>query len=198
MFTRSPRSLGPGEGPVLDFIAMKITNGVGIDAQCASYLIDAMTGITAPSGNLAYEKMALLRSYLYIDTTLWVTPTVRSECQRIRDQQRRELHDSFISVLFGEWPITDAAAVQSRAQALERDHSGKADCRIFAEAEQVGMRWFLSYDEKFTSRLRGKSSTLCLLKPSEYWVRLAIPSGAAPRKAPHATNPLSREAWWRW
>lgn len=177
---------------------MKVTSGVGLDSQCLSYLIDAMAGIEAPTDKLAQEKAALFRAYLYSEATLFVTPTVKAECRRIRNQPRRESHQSFLNVLFGEWPVSNTEAVERRVKELEKYHPKKNDCYIFAEAENVGMRTLLSYDDDFLNRLSGKSVTLQLLKPSEFWAQLAVPKGTEPKKVPHETNPLSNQAWWRW
>ena len=60
-----------------------------MDSQCLSYLIDAVQGSSAPSGDLAAEKIALFRTYLYTEGTLFVTPHVIEECAKIRNEAIR-------------------------------------------------------------------------------------------------------------
>ncbi len=73
---------------------MKPATEIGLDSQCLSFLIDAFIGVSAPSDALAEEKLALARISLYTPGTLWVTPTVVSECTRIRHEDRKSLHES--------------------------------------------------------------------------------------------------------
>ena len=80
---------------------------IGIDSHCLSYVIDAFSAVSAPTDNLAWERIALARLFFYLPGTLWVTPTVTAECARIRNVERANLHQSFIAVLFGEPPIED-------------------------------------------------------------------------------------------
>ena len=37
-----------------------------------------------------------------------------------------------------------------------------------------------------------------LMTPTEFWNTLDIPHGMNPTYAPHPTNPLSGQTWWRW
>ncbi len=78
---------------------MKRTNRphVGLDSQCLSYLLYAIGGISEPTDLLAEEKKALLRSWFYKPGTFVLTETVISEVSRIRNIDRREFHESFIS-----------------------------------------------------------------------------------------------------
>jgi hypothetical protein len=177
---------------------VKPTTDIGLDSQCLSFLIDAFMGVSAPSGALAAEKTALARIYLYTSGTLWVTPTVVSECARIRHQDRKSLHESWTSVLFGERSTRDPDAVHTRALQFQRFHRGYEDCRILAEAEDIEFDVLLSYDAEFLRHLRTQSLTVVLTEPTACWNALAIPKGSSPRKVPHSTNPLSSHEWWRW
>ena len=170
---------------------------VGIDSQCLSYVIDAFSAIGPPSDALAPQKIALARLFFYLPGTLWVTPTVTAECANIRNTERATLHDSFIAVLFGELPVSEAKEVERRSQDLLKLHSGPNDCRIVAEAEHVGLDVLLTFDSKMAKRL-GSNSTVRLSEPLSYWNQLAIPQGARPDKIPHQTNPLAEQTWWRW
>lgn len=177
---------------------MSVTAGIGLDSQCLSYIIDAMQGIEEPKDNLAAEKIALFRTYLYTEGTLFVTPTVRAECMRIKEEGRRAQHESFINVLFGEWPLPAGAELRSRVADLLKHHPNEADCRILAEAELAGFTTLLTYDDKFLGHLSNQSRALQLMRPSELWHRLSIPRGASPRKLPHSTNPLVTQGWYTW
>ena len=171
---------------------------VGLDSQCLSYLLDAIAGISEPSDDLADEKIALLRSWFYKPGTFVLTETVITEVSQIRSIDRRELHESFISTLFIDYPVRDLAAVQSRALQFKASHPKLNDCRILAEAEELGLDFVLTYDQDFWKRLSNSSGITKLMKPSDYWVSLGIQKGAKPVTVPHHTNPLSEQSWWRW
>jgi predicted nucleic acid-binding protein len=171
---------------------------IGLDSQCLSYLLDAIAGIGEPKDSLASEKKALLRSWFYKPGTFTLTETVISEVGRIRNAERRELHESFIRTLFLDYPVRDLSSVQSRAGQFQVTHPKLSDCRILAEAEELGLDIVLTYDHDFWKRLQGASPTTKLIKPSVYWAGLNVPSGAKPMTVPHHSNPLSQQQWWRW
>lgn len=171
---------------------------IGIDSQCLSYLIDAIQGIKKPTGSLAPEKTALYRIYLYTPGTLFVTETVINECAAIRDEARKELHDSYIGVLFDEAQIQQLENVELRAKKLEAHHNGKNDCRILAESEDANFNVLLTYDNDFLTHLQGVSQEVKICRPTEYWNQLNISHGANPDKRPSNSNPLSNNKWWEW
>lgn len=171
---------------------------IGLDSQCLSYLLDTIAEINEPRDLLAFEKKALLRSWFYKSGTFTLTETVISEVARITHADRREFHESFIRTLFLTPPTRDLAAIQERASQFHISHRRLADCRILAEAEELGLDILLTYDHNFWKRLRGASETTKLIKPSAYWNDLNVSRGAEPRTVPHHTNPLSQETWWRW
>jgi len=150
-----------------------------------------------PTDHLAEEKIALFRTYLYTKDTLYVTPTARMECERIRNVERRATHRSFNDVIFGETVISDAEFVDERTDNLLKHHDGIADCRILAETEHGGLDVLLTYDDKFIRKMRNVQTHIRLCSPSEYWRTLNVLPGAKPDKVPHPTNPLARESWWR-
>lgn len=171
---------------------------IGLDSQCLSYLLDAIAGIDEPKDSLASEKKALLRSWFYKPGTFTLTETVISEVGRIPNAERREFHESFIRTLFLNYPVRNLTAVQSRADQFQKTHPKQRDCRILAEAEELGLDIVLTYDHDFWKRLHGLSPTTKLIKPSAYWAGLNVPRGAEPKTVPHHTNPLSQQPWWRW
>lgn len=170
---------------------------VGLDSQCLSYLLDGIAGVSEPTDPLAEEKKALLRSWFYKPGTFILTETVISEVGRIRNIERRKFHETFIQTLFLDYPVRDLPTVQARAAQLEVYHPKSSDCRILAEAEELGLDFVLTYDHDFWKRLCTASKATKLMKPSAYWVSLGIPEGARPATVPHHTNPLSEQSWWR-
>jgi len=170
---------------------------IGLDSQCLSYLIDGLEALTPPAGELETIRVSLARLYFYTPGTLWVTPTVKAECARIRNEMRRALHTSWMGVIFGVRQPLDLRRIEERAGQLRAHHMGEADCRIVAEAESAELRVLVSNDVDLRKHLKS-STTLALLGPEELWNELGIPRGAQPTKLPHSTNPLSSQDWWRW
>ena len=170
---------------------------IGLDSQCLSFLIDAIQGIAMPGAPIAPEKLALVRTYLYTPGTLWVTPTVEEECAPIKNLDRRALHESWMSAVFGVRPVTNPQRIQKRAEELHLTHKGLNDCRILAEAEDVGLDVLVSFDADFVAHLR-RLSAVKLQEPMELWSALNIAKGCKPDKVPHATNPLGAQTWWQW
>lgn len=171
---------------------------IGIDSHCLSYLIDAIQGVEKPFGELASEKIALFRTYLYIAGTLYITPTAIEECSAIRNIALKELHENYIMVLFGESQVQNPDRIKLRVEELEHYHNGKNDCRILAEAEDARLKTLLTYDNKFLIHLQGRSSSVNLCRPTEFWNQLDISRGAKPDKRPHSSNPLAFHTWWEW
>jgi predicted nucleic acid-binding protein len=183
-----------------DKFVVKHTNRpfVGLDSQCLSYLLDAIVEINEPTDSLAEEKKALLRAWFYNPGTYILTETVISEVSAIRNIDRREFHESFVSTLFLDYPVRDLAFVQARAAQFEIYHSAPNDCRILAEAEELTLDFLLTYDHDFWKRLSSNLGTTKLMKPSAYWTNLGITKGTTPVTVPHHTNPLREQTWWRW
>ncbi len=172
---------------------------VGIDSQCLSYLLDAIAGISEPTDPLADERKALIRIWFYTPETYFVSSTVIEECEKIRNEERRAFHRSFIDTLFSDPPIRDLKYVEERSTELLRLHPGKtSDCRVLAESEEIGVNVLLSYDQQFLRRLDKSSSSLELTMPSSYWAGLCLPHGVRPCTVPDQSNPLNTETWWRW
>lgn len=171
---------------------------IGIDSQCVSYIVSAMNGILMPTDDLAVEKIALFRIYLYLLNAFYVTPTVMEECFRIRDKAKRDLHESYISALFVESYPDNRAAIEKLTKVYQKHHAKERDCKILAEAEVAGYNVLLTYDFNFLTKLSGCTSQVRLMKPSIFWNDLAVPRGTKPDKIPHPTNPMAAYNWWRW
>ncbi len=171
---------------------------VGLDSQCFTYLIGALAKVAEPTDELAEERKALIRSWFYMPGTYYLPQTVVTECQQIRTTELREFHTSFVASLFITLPIKRPGAAAVRAVELRSIHPGLNDCRILAEAEDLGLKHLLTFDRDLLQRLGSSSNTVTIQTPSAYWSSLAIPRGANLRTSPHESNPLSQETWWRW
>ncbi len=181
----------------LDEVPMRDLSEISLDSQCLTYLISALEGVAAPTDSLAEQKVALVRLYLYTPGTVWVTPTVKREFLRIRDEARRASHITWTSVLFGVRPLNDAAAVERRAASLEPLHADFDDRLVLAESEDIGFATLVSFDARFVNHL-SNHARLLLTEPAALWASLGIPRGARPDKVPAFGNPLASETWWRW
>jgi hypothetical protein len=170
---------------------------VAADSQCVSFLIDALINVKEPTDALADQRIALFRTYLYRDRALLLTPTVIAECKAIPNAGRAAHHESWISTFFGVTQPIDPVGIDARTAELLAIHNGAGDCRILAEAEDVGINVLLSFDAALISRLCDRT-TVQLLRPLEFWESLNIPKGARPITVPHSTNPLATLDWWKW
>lgn len=176
-------------------------NKVSIDSNALSYLVDAMMNGKKPVGKEADEKIAMLRAYLYRDDILYVSPTVRVEYEKIKDDKKRRDHHEITEILLGDIFISDHSLIRIRTKEYNKFHSGKKnekDCKILAESEIGGCNLILTYDQSFYNKLHGKTHGIKMMKPSDYWVSLGIPKDSIPVTVPHPTNPLSKETWWIW
>ncbi len=171
---------------------------VCVDSNAMTYLVEAMTNGGCPTGDVADEKIALLRIYLYRSDVLYLSKTVELEYQRIKDEKRKLNHKQIADVLLGEIPSVDSNAIEARATEYLVHHGKQEDCRVLSECELGGGDALLAYDQDFLKRLRGMTKSIKLYAPSEYWSRLGIPQGTRPVTCPHPSNPLSKEAWWVW
>ena len=105
-------------------MAIKNQN-VGIDSQCLSYLIDAVVDVEEPVDPLAEEKKSLIRTWFYLPGTFYVSETVVKECSKIRNSERRELHDRFIVPLFIDAPVRNSSAVEKQTAKYMERHAEK-------------------------------------------------------------------------
>lgn len=172
---------------------------VALDANAVTYLIKALESQFAePSGPTALEEIALCRIFLYHDVP-YVSPTVEKQCLAIRDQRKREKHDSWLSVAFRCFgDDLDMAGSESRILDLFQLHRDPDDCTILVECERYGMDVLLTYDRDFIDHLAGEAASgLRVLRPSELWPLLAISPGATPRVVPAQGNPMAATSWWR-
>jgi len=175
---------------------MRQRDYVGLDSQCYTYLIDAMSNTLEPSDKLAAERIALFRALLYRPGGLFLTPTVRREFEAIPSACRAAHHVSW-AVLFPETQPIDQPAIDRRAVQLGQYHNDFGDCCILAEAEDSGLNGLLTFDKDFISHL-SSHTCLTLQKPVDFWNWLDVQKGATPVTIPTTDNPQSGATWWRW
>lgn len=174
---------------------------VCIDSNAVTYLLEAMAAGTCPVGALAAEKISLLRTYLYRDEILHMSPTVEAEYSKIRDEARRKHHVNLGNALLGDTLEPDMQELETRTHEylqLHRGDQNRNDCQIVAEAELGGCDCLLTYDPALLANLAGRTHGISLLTPKDFWSSLNIPRGSAPVRLPHPTSPLSKETWWIW
>lgn len=99
--------------------SMKKQIHVGLDSQCYTYLIDAMAKLDEPVDDLAEQRIALFRIFLYYDGGLFISPTVRSEYQRIRSQARAVFHEEW-TTLFPETRPINGSRMNARTIEFRR------------------------------------------------------------------------------
>ena len=92
---------------------------VVLDSNCLSYLLDGVHSLARSTGKLADQQLALVRIMLYDEWGLYVTPTVVMECERIRDDVRSALHESWLSTLITETQPIDPSKILARATELD-------------------------------------------------------------------------------
>lgn len=169
---------------------------VGLDSQCYTYLIDVMSMLNEPTDDLAEQRIALFRVFLYRGGGLFISPTVRTEYQRIPSNERAAFHEEWTTLFPDTQPI-NASRIDSRTIELQANHPDVDDCRILAEAEDARLSVLLSFDSKFISRLGG-STAVSIVRPLDYWSSLKIPRGSIPATAPRLDNPMGTQTWWKW
>ena len=80
---------------------------VAIDSNCLTYLVDAMYSCEPPTDDLGDQKIALLRTYLYRKEILYISSTVQSEYQKIKDALNKERHEGISTIVLGEVPASN-------------------------------------------------------------------------------------------
>jgi hypothetical protein len=104
---------------------------IGIDSNSLTYLVEAIEPRYEPRAddpNIAAERIAMLRTYLYAGVQFWVSPTVAREYNRIRQPSKHLKHQRTAFILLNDSPpSTLGTDVQRRAKELEAFHVGKSD-----------------------------------------------------------------------
>lgn len=176
---------------------------IAIDSNALTYLIEAIAPDYDPStdkSDVALERIAMIRSYLYCDCFFQVLPTVAYEYSRISKEEWRLTHERVSNVLllddFSELD-EDEEAIRLRAKDLFIHHPKEKDCQIAAEAEAAGVAVLLTYDKDLIGRLGPIVKGLSIMRPTDFLAKLGIGSGAKPIRLPSSSNPLYSKNWWR-
>jgi predicted nucleic acid-binding protein len=175
---------------------------IGIESNTLTLLIEAVDPEYDPSADslqLAEEKKAILRAFLYKGIAYYVGPTVEAEYKKIKDNVKYQAHVSFCNALLleGPWHL-DSSSIKQRAQTLSDYHSGQKDCYILAEAEEMHLDVLLTNDKDFLKHLGHVSKSITVVRPSQFWASLGVPKGTAPAWWPADSNPLLQKTWWHW
>jgi len=149
------------------------------------------------SSDLASERIAMIRSYLYGGCFFHVMPTVADEYSRIPSKTRRLTHEQVCNILLsdGPWEL-DKEAIMLRAQDLFTYHNRERDCQVIAEAEAVGLEVLLTCDQDLIAKLGPRAKGLSIMKPTDFFTKLGIKPGAKPIWSPAPSNPLYDKNWW--
>ncbi len=173
---------------------------IAIDSNALTFFVDAIEADYDPArdrADLAAEKVAVLRIYFYTGEPYYVVPMVEKEYKDIVKRIKRTNHEEVHAVLMLDFVHEiEENDIKQRADFYFRFHPYAMDCRILAEAELGGIEILLTFDSKLINRLKQNTKRIKLMRPSEFWHSLNMPSGARPVVAPHRTNPLSRKTWW--
>ena len=171
---------------------------IALDSNCLSYLIDACEGKQDIDPSIGEEGLALIRIWLYLAERYYISMQVLDECLPIGDHGRRKTHLAFANATYFGIDTKDSDMVAARADEFSHFHSGKKDCRVLAEAEDMGVDILLSYDGDFINHLGKHVDGLSVMRPSAYWQSVQLPHGTVPKLRPHESNPLASETFWRW
>src|SRR5438046_1616442 len=98
----------------------KDVHRIALDSMSLTYAVGAFHAVEGPpTAPCEDEKLALYRIYLYLPTTFNICPTVEMEFQRIGDDGKRALHQSWCDTLFMTFvPAPDTNLVRQRALEL--------------------------------------------------------------------------------
>ncbi|HKI73756.1 MAG TPA: hypothetical protein VJ998_03900 [Pseudomonadales bacterium] len=171
---------------------------IALDSNCLTYLIKACTGATDINLSTAEEGLALIRVWLYLGERYYISKKALEECQEIRDKDLREIHLAFANATYFGLEPKAPDIISARAEQFSSIHSGKGDCQVLAEAEDMGANILFSYDGDFIKNLGHYSDRVGIKRPSEYWESVQLPRGTVPKLIPHDSNPLASVTFWRW
>ncbi|WP_154222911.1 hypothetical protein [Marinicella rhabdoformis] len=174
---------------------------ITLDSQCFTYLALTFFNQKEPLGDLAQEKVALFRSFVYGEVELSIVPTVEEEWKQIKDiakyKQHNDVNEILIPTLSPYYSSLSSEKISLYTEKYLQYHPKKNDCKILSEAEVLNCDFFVSYDNDLINRL-SKVSETSILKPKELWKMLDVPRGAKPKVIPKGENPMVNEVWWKW
>lgn len=171
---------------------------IAFDSQIVTYFLRANRGDefppAAPLSELDHQHVAAIR--LALAYHVYVLPTVRLECSRIRDLDRHEEHGRFLNSFFNDILAAgfDSAKVNTMAEELLHLHGDIDDCRVVAEAIEGRLNVLVTNDRDLRVRLGAHVAPFQLLAPTEAWRLFARPAV----RVPHPDHPLATTDWWEW
>ena len=171
---------------------------VAIDANCVTYLVEALEAIREPTDALAPQRKALTWLLFRGNPALCTVPANEDEVAAIKDRAKKQQHLSWLSVAFPTCVSLDSDAIAAQTCAYLTAHNELKDCRAVAEASSAGCVAYLTNDARLISHLVAYARPLKICRPSEYWANLAVPKGFPPKWAPDALSPLAEQPWIRW
>ena len=168
-------------------------------SRCLLRQLIPISNPRADSVELAEEKKAILRAFLYKRIAYYIGPTVEAEYKKIKINEKYQAHVSFCDILLlgGPWQL-NSPSLKQRTQTLRSYHSGQKDCDILAESEEMGLDLLLTNDKNFLKHLGHVSKAITIVRPSQFWASLEVPQGTAPAWRPTDSNPLLQKTWWHW
>jgi hypothetical protein len=171
---------------------MDTENRVALDTPALRRLVDALT--TQKAGVPDDETIALVRIHLYVTSAL-VVPTVSDELEEEGAAGTwRNLH-------FHETARQDDyfhGCVKGRTETYLGYHPDPRDCHVVAEAECAKAEAFITTAGDLLTGLAGKTESIAVMSPTQYWRKVKPAPGTAPRIEPNPESPLARVTWWKW
>jgi len=171
---------------------------IALDSNCLTYLINACESKLGIDPSIAEEGIALIRIWFYLDERYFISKQVLDECGPIGDNALRDMHLAFANRTYFGLETKAPATVEAHVNQYLSIHPRKKDCRVLAEAEDMGVDILLSYDNDFISHLGRYSDSVRIMRPSDYWKLVQMPRGTAPKVRPHVSNPLANKTFWLW
>jgi hypothetical protein len=149
-----------------------------LDSNALTYLLDAIAADdydpALDRSPLTKERLAMAWCLFHGNCSPWVPPTARAEYQRIKSDQKREVHRRWTQYHLQDQDLdVPDDVIERRVGNLLRHHHKVEDCRVLAETEFARLKTLLTVDETMRVRLQ-PHTTVEVLLPSEFWKRLAI------------------------
>ncbi|MCR4336220.1 MAG: hypothetical protein NUV91_00215 [Candidatus Omnitrophica bacterium] len=169
---------------------------IAADSQIVTYLVEANEAKYDPDLDASLLKPERKEAFrIALRYRIWLLPTVYNEVKAIKDMNRLLQHTSFLNVMLGRTNLNNPflkQRIDKRSKEFFQYHPKENDCRILAEAEMLGIKIFLTFDDDFQKRLESHTR-IKLLKPSQF----VIPPGTSLKFKPAGDNPKSVQNWWK-
>jgi hypothetical protein len=172
-----------------------------LDSNALTYLLDAIAvddyDPALDASPLAKERLAMAWCLFHGNCSPWIPPTARDEYQRIRSEEKRDVHRRWTQYHLQDKDLNvPDHRIKQRVAELLPHHRKALDCRVLAETEFACLKTLLTVDQDLRARLQPHTSVSILL-PSEFWKGLGVTAESASGIRPAPDNPLYGKAWWR-